>query len=72
MRKLVLVLTGMVMCAFFAACTSIDSKLDSYEKACKDGDYAKVLELAGELDKVKDKMTQEQIDRSLKISLNCK
>lgn len=72
MRKLVLILTGMVMCAFFAACTSIDSKLDSYEKACKDGDYAKMIKIAGELKKVQDEMTAEQSERIMRISANCK
>jgi len=55
----------------FLSCNSIDSQISQYEKACKAGNYEEAMKIATDLDKNKDKMTEEQAMKLLNAAESC-
>lgn len=53
----------------FASCTSTDSLIDQYEKACKNNNIEKMVKIGEKLDKKN--LTEEQRLRVTEIALNC-
>lgn len=51
------------------ACNSVDRKINQLEKACKNNDEVKFIQLADELDKMEKDLTPEQKARCEKIAL---
>ena len=47
---------------------STDAMIDKYEKALKNGDETKAMQIAAELDKRSSEMSEEQLNRVMEIS----
>lgn len=74
MKKVKLFLSAVVLSVAsvaLASCGGIDSKIDAYEKACKDKDLIEMAKIANELSKVANEMTTEQAERVAKIAITC-
>ena len=53
----------------FASCSSTDSLIEQYEKACKNNDIEKMTEIAEKLSK--EDLTKEQQLKIAEITLDC-
>ena len=53
----------------FASCTSTDSLINQYEKACKNNNLEKMIKIGEKLDKKN--LTEEQRLKVAEIALNC-
>lgn len=73
MNKVKLFLSAVVLGVASVAFASggIDSKIDAYEKACKNKDLVEMAKIANELSKVATEMTTEQAERVAKIAITC-
>lgn len=74
MNKVKLFLSAVVFGVASVALASsgaIDSKIDAYEKACKNKDLVEMAKIANELSKVANEMTTEQAERVARISITC-
>lgn len=74
MNKVKLFLSAVVFGVASVALASsgaIDSKIDAYEKACKNKDLIEMAKIANELSKVANEMTTEQAERVAKIAITC-
>ena len=74
MNKVKLFLSAVVLgvaSLALASCGGIDSKIDAYEKACKDKDLVEMAKIANELSKVATEMTTEQAERVARIAITC-
>lgn len=74
MNKVKLFLSAVVLgvaSVALASCGGIDSKIDAYEKACKDKDLVEMAKIANELSKVATEMTTEQAERVARIAITC-
>jgi hypothetical protein len=73
MNKVKLFLSAVVLGVASVAFASggIDSKIDAYEKACKDKDLVEMAKIANDLLKMEADMTQEQKLRYANIAVNC-
>lgn len=74
MNKVKLFLSAVVFGVASVALASsgaIDSKIDAYEKACKDKDLIEMAKIANELSKVANEMTTEQAERVARIAITC-
>ena len=56
-----------------ASCSSLDSKISKYEKACKAGDVQKAAEIAADIEKnyKPSDFTQEQTKKLLEAGIEC-
>lgn len=71
MKKVKLFLSAVVLGVALASCGGIDSKIDAYEKACKDKDLVELAKIANELSEVANEMTTEQAERVARIAFTC-
>ena len=71
MKKLKLFFSAVVLAVALASCGGIDSKIDAYEKACKDKDLVEMAKIANELSEVANEMTTEQAERVARVAFTC-
>ncbi len=71
MKKVKLFLSAVILGVALASCGGIDSKLDAYEKACKDRNATEMAALAAELTDMQNDMTPEQKERLANIAFKC-
>ena len=68
MKRITLFVAALAMGLCLAACSSIDSKIADYEKACESGNLFKAASIAIDIEKQKDKLTEEQLARYMAAS----
>lgn len=72
MKKLTFLSLIAVAALTLASCSSLDSKISKYEKACKEGNVTEAAVIASEIDeKYKNDITEEQAQRILNASIEC-
>lgn len=69
MKKIKSILVAVFASFLFVSCSSVDSLIDQYEKACKKGDTKKMYEIGMKLSK--EELTNEQLIRISDISGEC-
>lgn len=69
MKKISFFALAIVASMTLASCgNSTDAMIDKYEKALKNGDETKAMQIAAELDKRSSEMSEEQLNRVMEIS----
>lgn len=69
MNKISFFALAIVASMTLASCgNSTDAMIDKYEKALKNGDETKAMQIAAELDKRSSEMSEEQLNRVMEIS----
>ena len=69
MKKISFFALAVMASMTLASCgNSTDAMIDKYEKALKNGDETKAMQIAAELDKRSSEMSEEQLNRVMEIS----